>query len=595
MKRLADFIIDYLSNNGINHIFTVTGRGTLFLNDAVASSKTVTSVSMHNEQAVAYAAVAYAAKTENISACLVSTGCGSTNAITGVLNAWQDNVPCIFISGQNKLKETSRFSGIPIRTYGQQETDIIEIIKSITKYSAMIKDSSKILYELEKAKYLAISGRKGPVWIDVPLDIQNSRINVDSLRSFSPNHLIRNNHIIEDIVKFEQLLAKSKRPSVLIGSGVRSSFAINEFVSFIKATRIPVTFSNSAADIYNTKNDFSIGSVGVMGCSRAGNFTVQNCDLLIVLGCRLSSLITGSDPKKFAREAKIIIVDIDPIEHSKQNVSFDHLIISDLKRFFLKLDLNKLKSTEDKWLNKCINWKTIFGIDLEDFNSKDKIDLYNLSSVFSKVLPKRSTFVTDSGLVELILPTNIQFNSTHRCVHPASQGSMGFALPALVGCYYANKESTLIAVIGDGSIMMNLQELESIKYHNIPAKIFIISNNVYAVIRKRQKDLFRSRTIGTDRSNGVSCPNFKKIAKAFEIPYSKITNSNNLDQKIESVIKKEGAIICEIIGKEDQDYIRSSFAKDIKNRIVQRPIEDQKPYLDRELFLSEMIIKPIDQ
>lgn len=595
MKRLADYLIEFLSRNGINHIFTITGRGTLFLNDAIAASKTVASISMHNEQAASYAAVAYANTNENIAACLVSTGCGSTNAITGVLNAWQDNIPCIFISGQNKLKETSRYSGIPIRTYGQQEADIVEIINSITKYSVMITNPSHIRHELEKAKYLALSGRKGPVWIDIPLDIQNSRVDDNLLKSFSLKPKVINSVLANNVEKVENLILKSKRPSILIGSGVRSASAIIEFKSFINKTRIPVTFSNSAVDIYNTKNNFSIGSVGVMGCSRAGNFTVQNCDLLIVMGCRLSSLTSGPDPAKFAREAKIVIIDIDPIEHSKNNVSFDHLIISHLKDFLDSLNQKNIKKTEKNWLDKCLHWKKIFQNTEKQFSNEDKVDLYQLSKAFTKVLPKKATFITDSGLVELILPTNIQFNSSQRCIHPSSQGSMGYALPAIIGSYYANQNDPIISVIGDGSIMMNLQELETLKFHNIPAKIFIINNNVYAVIRKRQKELFRKRSIGTDKSNGVSCPDFKKIAKAFDINYAFIHDNNNLYEELTSVLNMEGLVICEILCPEDQDYIQIAYAKNSKGKLIVRPIEDQAPFLDRDLFLSEMVIRPIDQ
>ena len=359
-------------------------------------------------------------------------------------------------------------------------------------------------------------------------------------------------------------------------------------------TPIPLTYSASAPDTYGTKNHLSIGSVGMMGCSRAGNFTIQNSDLILVLGCRLNSMIYGNDPSKFAREAKIIVVDIDKVEHTKDAVEIDRIIIADIKDTLRTFNKYLKIESKTKWVNKCIHWKKTFLYCEPRFERSDKIDLYVLAKCFSNVLPEESVFLTDSGLIELLLPTNIRFKKGQRIIHPVSQGSMGFALPGSIGAFFSSKK-TIISVIGDGSIMMNLQELESISYNKIPAKIFIINNNVYSVIRKRQIDMFRTRTIGVDSTNGISCPNFKKIAKAFGISYSKITNSNNLDQKVESIIKSEGAIICEVIGKENQDYIRSSYAKNIKNRIVQRPIEDQKPYIERELFLSEMIIKPIDQ
>lgn len=593
--RVADYLIEFLITKGLRHIFTVTGRGTLFLNDAVAANNKMNSICMHNEQAAAYAAVSYADKTENFGACLVSTGCASTNSITGVLNAWQDNIPCIFISGQNKLKETTRYTGIPIRTYGQQEADIIKIVESITKYSSMISDASKIRYEIEKALAFALNGRKGPVWLDLPLDVQNSRIDPSNLESFTLKTLKPKIELSNDVDKVIKLFHESARPAILIGSGVRSSSAIGELKLFIEKTSIPTTFASSAVDILNADNYLSIGSVGAMGCSRAGNFTVQNCDLLIVLGCRLSTMTSGPDPIKFAREAKIVIVDIDPIEHSKNNVLIDYLIISDLKSFLSEINERIIKKTNNEWINKCLHWKSIFRFRENDFRKKNKIDLYQLSIIFSKILPKNATLVTDSGLIELILPTNIQFQSSQRCIHPVSQGSMGYALPAIIGTYYANKKLPIISVIGDGSIMMNLQELETINFHNIPVKIFVISNNAYAIIRKRQKDLFRNRTTGTDLSNGVSCPNFQKIAKGFNIKYCRIDDNHGLALKLKSILAIDGPVICEIMGLPDQEYIHVSHTKDSNNKIVVRPLEDQLPFLDRDLFLSEMIIKPIDQ
>lgn len=592
--RLADYLIKKIYYSGVGHIFMVTGRGSLFLNDAVAAHEEIKGICLHHEQSAAYAALAYSNYSEKFGVCMVSSGCAGTNAITGVLNAWQDGIPCLFISGQNKLKETSRFTGIPLRTYGQQEADIISIVKPITKYAVMIQSPDEIVYEIEKCIYNLNEGRKGPVWIDIPLDIQNKRIEPESLKHFiSPKSSIpKLGKKDYEYIKKELLL--SKRPVLLIGGGVRASDSIAELEKFLKKIPIPLTYSASAPDTYGTENYLSIGSVGMMGCSRAGNFTIQNSDLILVLGCRLNSMTFGNDASKFAREAKIIVVDIDQIEHSKDAVEIDRLIIADIKHTLHTFNKYLKLNAKTQWVNKCAHWKKTFPNCEPRFEKSDKIDLYVLAKCFSKVLPIDSVFLTDSGLIELLLPTNISFKKGQRIIHPISQGSMGFALPGSIGAFFSSKK-VIISVIGDGSVMMNLQELESISYNKIPVKIFIINNNVYSVIRKRQTDMFRSRTIGVDSTNGISCPNFKKIAKAFEISYSKITNSNNLEQKIESVIKSEGSIICEIIGKHDQDYIRSSYAKNIKNRIVQRPIEDQKPYLDRELFLSEMIIKPIDQ
>ena len=592
--RVADYIMERLCYEGVKHIFMVTGRGSLFLSDAVAANKGIKGVSMHHEQSAAFAAVAYADYTEKLGACLVSTGCAGTNALTGVLNAWQDGIPCVFISGQNKLQETSRYTGIPLRTFGQQEADIISLVESITKYAVMITDPNRIVYEVEKALYIAQSGRKGPVWIDVPLNIQNQRIDPEVLEHYTHENLPDLEPSLDDMKYVTNAMLKAKRPVILIGSGIRSAKAIKELEIFVKKSSIPVTYTNSAPDTYGLDNQLSIGSVGMMGCSRAGNFTVQNSDLLLVLGCRLTSMTTGEEHHKFAREAKVIVVDIDSVEHSKNTIEIDRLIIADVKIFLTSLLKYDIKQVDEVWKEKCLHWKQIFPKCENEYKDSKNIDLYYLAESLSKAMPDNSVFLSDSGLIELILPTNMNFKQGQRCIHPSSQGSMGFALPAIVGAHYAS-ESPIIAVIGDGSIMMNLQELETIRYHNIPTKIFVVNNNVYSVIRKRQVDLFRSRTIGVDSSNGVSCPNFRKVAEAFEIPFMRIDNSNELTSKIKAVINSYGPVLCEIMGVENQNYISSSFSKNSQKRLVRRPIEDQAPFLDRELFLSEMIIDPIDQ
>ena len=594
MIRVADYITERLYADGARHIFMVTGRGALFLSDAVAAHKKLKGVSVHHEQAAAYAAVAYAQYTGKPGACLVSTGCAATNALTGVLNAWQDGIPCVFISGQNKLHETSRYTGIPLRTFGQQETDIIPLANPITKHAVMITDPKQIVYEMEKALYLAQTGRKGPVWIDVPLDIQNMRIETEELEHFVPENELNYEPLAEDIQYLKEALRHAERPAILIGSGIRSADAVRDLKSFLAKHLIPVTYAGSAPDIYGVDNPLSIGSVGTMGCTRAGNFTVQNSDLLLVLGCRLSPMTTGSDSDKFAREAKVVVVDIDPVEHSKNTVKIDRLIIADVKKLLTSLMDADVKEASEEWRNKCLHWKQIFPRCEETYKTSEKVDLYSLAESLSEALPVDSVFLSDSGLVELILPTNISFREDQRCIHPASQGSMGFALPGLVGAHYAS-DRPVIAVIGDGSIMMNLQELATIHFNKIPAKMFIINNNAYAIIRKRQVELFRSRTIGTDPSDGVGCPNFLKVAEGFEIPYTRIDNSLDLPQQLKSVIEMDGPVLCEIMGLENQGYISLSYARDSNRRHVVRPLEDQAPYLDRELFLSEMIIDPVDQ
>jgi len=382
---------------------------------------------------------------------------------------------------------------------------------------------------------------------------------------------------------------------VLIGRGVRSAGAERNFIEFIERWNLPVTYSASAPDIYGSINKLSIGSVGAMGCSRAGNFAIANSDLVLVLGSRLNSLTTGSDFCSFARSAKVVVVDIDVVEHSKASIRIDHFIHADLKNFFERLKSSSGIPIDSNWVDKCLHWKKIFNIIEPEFQSSNLVDLYQLADSLSDLLPNPSTVVTDSGLAEVILPPNIRFDQGHQCVHPSSQGVMGFALPAAIGVQCA-AINPVVVVVGDGSIMMNLQELESIRYLKLPIKIIVINNNAYAIIRRRQKDLFRTRTIGTDPGNGISCPEFKKVADCFGLNYLCINNVNELQIGLKEMLATEGAVLCEIMGKEDQSYIEVGYTRSsIDRKIVRRPLEDQSPFLEREFFLHEMIIPPINQ
>lgn len=590
MIRVADYIMHRLAEEGISTLFLVTGRGMLYLSDAAAKEEKLNCISVHHEQAASFAAMAYAQASGIPGVCMVSTGCAGTNAVTGVLCAWQDEVPCIFISGQNTLRETVRHTKIPVRTYGQQEADIVGVVSSITKYAVMIEDANDIAYEMDKALYEAQHGRKGPVWIDVPLDIQNMRIEEEALRRFVPEkEEVRLSPNIDIIL---QSLENAVRPVLLIGSGCRD--CRSELVSFIEKVNIPVVYENAAVDIYGWKNSFAIGAVGSMGANRAANMALQNADLIIALGCKLTSMTVGSDAAKFARVAKIITVDIDDCESYKNTVKADSVIVGNISSI-LESILHRCDETVPvEWFNKCQHWKKIFPLCEEERKTSERVDLYALADYLTEVLPDNAVFVCDAGLEELIMPTTIAFGRQQNCIQPVAQGCMGYALPASFGAYLATLRP-VVAVIGDGSVMMNLQEFQTIAYNKFPVKIIIVNNNCYAVIRKRQKDLFRTRTIGNDSSDGVSCPDFAKVAECFGLKYVHISNTKELNQGLRKVMEYNEPVICEIDALENQTYLHSSYARTISGKFVQRPLEDQSPYLPRDVFLSEMIIEPIDQ
>ena len=368
--RLADYVIEKLISEGVQNTFCVTGRGSLFLTDALKKNTKMNTTFMHHEQSAAFAANAAAQLRNKPSCCLVSTGCSSFNTLNGVLCAWQDSIPSIFISGQNFLNETTGFTKSRKKTYGQQEANIVANTKLITKFSKLVTKPNDIKLILEKAIFLSKQFPKGPVWIDIPLDIQNSYVDIKNLKSYKKKFLVPKCSKIQSDYIYNQI-KKSKRPVILIGSGIKSSDAVDELKKFVKEYQIPLVYSGSAPDTYGLRNKLSIGSVGSQGCSRSGNFTVQNSDLLIVLGSRLNSALTGGDLNKFARKSKIIIVDINKHEHEKLN-NKKKLIISDIKFLLKKLNKKKHITKKDKWVKKCIYWKKIFSIPKILDNNKKK-------------------------------------------------------------------------------------------------------------------------------------------------------------------------------------------------------------------------------
>lgn len=592
MVRLADYVIQRIVDEGVKHIFLITGRGILYLSDAVAKNEEMTPISVHHEQAAAYAAVAYSQYNDKLGAALVSTGCASTNAVTGVLNAWQDGIPVIFISGQNKLHETVAYTGKNIRTWGSQEANVIPIVKPITKYANIITDAGKIGEEMDKAIYYATHGVKGPVWLDIPVDVQNARVEPEQLSRWNGDDSVKQ-AAPKDIKFVAKSIKEAKRPVFLIGSGIRASYGIEQFKALAEKTRIPVCFSASAVDTYGINHELSMGSVGTIGGTRAGNFTVQNADLVLSIGCRLSPMLTDSQYKKFARAARLIVVDIDENEHSKGTVRIDNLILSDAKFFIEGLLKEDIGEAPMEWQNKCKHWKQVFPKCEETFKSKDKVDLYDFADHLTGHLKIDAVVLTDAGLEEVIVPTVVGFKDGQRCLHPASQGCMGVALPASMGAYYSCGHD-VVAVIGDGSVMMNIQEMQTISANRMGIKIFIINNKVYSVIRTRQMELFRNRTIGTSPENGVTTPDFKDVAQCFKIPYVKINDVTELDTKLDEVMAMEGPVICEVMAVEDQAYIRNGAGFNSQRKFVMRPIEDQMPFMDRDLLKNEMIIEPID-
>ena len=588
--RVSDCVMNVLHKGGVSQMFFLSGRGILFLTDALARHEGLVPVTSYHEQGAAYAAMAYAQASGKLGTCLVSTGCGATNAITPVLCAWQDNVPLLVISGNHMLDETTAYTGIPLRTYGSQEADIVSLVKPITKYVTMITDPTQIRFEVEKAMYLAMEGRKGPVWLDIPLDIQNARIQPEDLPSYSLPEI----HAVDfrtDAKRVLEELSEARRPLLLAGGGIRSGKEALE--QFLEQTGLPLVFTPAACDVYGTGNDLSLGAVGSIGGSRPGNFALQNADYVLAVGTKLCSQVTGTDYEKFLRAGRMVVVDIDPIEHTKKEAPTDRVIHADAKAMLETLLSGNLPQIPEKWKETCRHWKEKFSVKNEEFVQRHRengeIDLYSFADCLSKDLPVDATVITDAGFEELIIPSTIQYRRDQRCLFPAAQGAMGYGIPAILGAYFAGKKH-IVAVVGDGSIMMNVQELQTIAYHHIPVKIFVINNGMYAVIRRRQRDLFRNRTIGNDPSDGLGVPDFEALAKAFGLSYYRWDTSEDMNREMRGSMTSEEGFLCEVRCTEQQEYLHKSYGRNEKGRLEYRPLEDLSPFLAREVLREEMLI-----
>lgn len=590
VERVADYIMQRLVEAGVRHVFLVTGRGILFLTDALAKEKRLTPISTYHEQGAAYAAMAYAQAKGGVSACLVSTGCAATNAVTTALCAWQDNVPMVFLSGQHMLAETTRFTKLPIRTYGSQEADIVGIVRPITKYAAMLERADDVGKVLDKAFALAQTGRKGPVWIDVPLDVQNARIEPDALprgaamaASLPPVAPAAVKRIADD-------LAAAKRPLFLVGGGVRAAGAETLLAEAVTRMNVPLVFTPAGADAYGSAHARSIGAVGSIGGSRAGNFALQHADCILVIGTKLCSQVTGVDFDSFAPGARIKVVDIDAVEHTKREPAHEAFLHADAADFLRVLLAQDLPQTSAAWRAQCAHWKAALAVSEEDFvkalTAENQLDLYAFSDALSACLPPDAAVITDAGLEELIVPAAVRFGAGQRCLFPAAQGAMGYAVPAALGAHFAGKPHIAV-VVGDGSILMNMQELYILAAHGAATKIFVINNDMYAVIRKRQRDLFRNRTIGNDPSDGVPAPDFSAMAGSVGIGYARIEGTRELPAAIEAVLQMEGMVLCEVLCTPDQKYLHRSYGLNEKRRLEYRPFDDLSPFMERKRLNRE--------
>lgn len=597
MMRVVDYVADYMYAQGVHEIFMLTGGGAMFLNDGVAKHPHLKAICNHHEQACAMAAVGYAKYTGGIGAACLTTGCGGTNAVTGLLDAWQDNVPCVFISGQVKRKETVYNSNVPLRQVGVQEANIIPVVQSLTKYAVMINNPEDIAYHFDKAVYLATTGRKGPVWLDIPLDVQGALIDETKLRRFNPDEIqkdYKEEPTQEEMVSFYEMLRTAERPLIIAGNGIRLGNAIPQFKSFIEKYSIPFVVSYLGVDLLPSNHPLYVGRVGIKG-DRAGNFAMQNADLIIALGTRLCVPMTGYEYRSFARKAKVVVVDIDPNEHKKNTIRIDHCINADVKNFLSLANIEQKKDTSE-WITRCKKWQEQWPICLPSYKKeKHGINMYYCIQQLAQYMGDNATVVSDAGSAYYVTAQALQIKEGQRHITSGAQADMGFTIPAAIGVCVAQKKGDVIGITGDGSFQLNLQELQTIVHNELPIKIFVWNNDGYLSIRATQAKFFEGRRIGTDKDSGISFPSLKKIAAAYGIQYCKVSRSSKLDETIQQVLACPSAVICEVISPPNQEVIPTvSSCKKEDGRMVSKPLEDMYPFLDRKVFAKEMII-PIEQ
>ncbi|HUN53780.1 MAG TPA: thiamine pyrophosphate-binding protein [Smithella sp.] len=598
--KLSDYVFQFIAAQGVKHVFMLPGGGAMHLVDSLGRNKKLTYVCNLHEQACAIAAEAYARVTNNLGVALVTTGPGGTNAITGVAGAWLASTPCLIISGQVKRPDMKSNSGV--RQKGQQELDIVTIVKSVTKYAFVVMEPETIRYHLEKAVYMAREGRKGPVWIDIPLDVQAAQIDHDKLRGFNLSGIKSETKksLSKQVKHTIQILNNSERPVILAGNGVHYAGAKNVLSRLTDILNIPVLTTWAGNDLFADNYPLFIGKPGTLA-SRGANFAIQNADCLISIGARLDFDVTGFNQKNFARAAKIIVVDIDSAEIKKLQMKVDVPVPADALNFiqeFIKQKKSLKSANRQAWISRCQEWKDKYPVVLPEYWKQNK---YVNSYVFAQVLSEELT------ANDLVIPGSsgsgidtfwLSFKSKkgQRVFSTGGLGAMGFAIPASIGGCLASGGKRTITVDGDGGFHMNAQELQTVACLKLPIKYFVLNNQGYASIRNMQRNHFHDHLVGCDQSSGLSLPDTLCVAKAYSLATAKLKSHKALRQNIRKILESPGPIVCEVMVDPDQPVApRASSAVKPDGTIVSKPLEDLWPFLKRDEFLDNMIIPPLEE
>jgi acetolactate synthase-1/2/3 large subunit len=591
---VAEYILKFLISKNINNVFILTGGAISFAVDAFSNNKNIKYTCVAHEQSAAMMADAYSRAGRGFGATMVTSGPGAQNLITGIACSWFDSIPVIHITGQVNTFELSSNNKTTkeVRQIGFQETDIVSMVKSITKFAYQIKNPKEIKYILEKSFYIANQGRPGPVLIDIPMNFQKEKINLKNIKIFKKPKVASNNIRIKNYVyRVIQLLKKSKRPVIIIGGGIRISKATNELYKFLKNINIPIVTTWTGLDVldYNHKN--YIGTIGVYG-SRAANFAVQNADLVLNFGSRLDTRVTGGKPNTFARSAKIISVDIDKHELNKKRGLNVYLKINlDLKYFFsfINSKFKKINYIVNKdWEDICKKWKLDYPNVVKSYYKQKKyVNPYCVFERLSDKLNNKDIIIADTGANLTWAVQSFKIKVGQRFFSAYGNSPMGYALPAALGASLANKKKRIICIIGDAGLQINIQELQTMVANNIPIKIFVINNQGYGIIKQFQELYLKTRYEATIPSKGVTNPDFRKISKAYNISYNEINSNREIDKILIKVLKSKKSEFINIFVNPNQQIIpKLQFGK---------PIEDLSPLLPRTEFSKNMLIPPLKE
>jgi acetolactate synthase-1/2/3 large subunit len=583
----------------------------MHLNNSLAEEKRLIPVCNLHEQASAVAAENYSKATNNLGVCMVTTGPGGTNAITGIAGAWLDSTPMLCISGQVKRPDRAfdkENRPLGMRQVGVQEVDIVSIVRPITKYAITVLEPADIRYHLEKAVYLALHGRPGPVWIDIPLDVQASPIeDPTSLRSFDPAELDEHpgiTNLTQEVSRLIEKLNQAERPLLLIGNGIRLSRSEAEIEQLLRTLDIPAEVTWLAIDLMADDDPLYVGRPGSIA-QRGANFAIQNCDFLLSIGARLDRVVTGYAPEGFARAAFKAMVDIDPTELKKMGDTIHIPICADAGDF-MRAMLAQASSIEKKdrsdWKRRCADWRTRYPLVLPEHKvSEGRVSVYNFAEVMSGILKQGDYYISGSSGtgIELCLLA-FRTKRGQRIFHTTALGSMGFGIAASIGAgivaFETDPQRNVVCVDGDGGFQFNIQELETIRRLNLPVKFFVLNNEGYGSIRASQAAFFGAARIGCDAATGQTLPDLRRVAEAYGIATDVISSQRNLADEIRRVLATPGPVVCDVhIVLDEVRQPRLSSVQLPDGSFVSKPLEDLWPFLDREEFKANMLIPVIGE